>query len=150
MDTNYLSVVLQALKELNFILTNRAPELSAHYCIPLEPNKSEEVPNFMSVYLHRPTANSTEPSSRGGPGTRGNQHYRHARQSLPVPRYNQPTGRLDTYAHSHKDRSYHQPTYHNRDRHHSYSSPNHSCNPASNSYNGNMPCSTSDIHPLNT
>ena len=29
--TNNLNAVLQALKELNFILANRAPELSAHY-----------------------------------------------------------------------------------------------------------------------
>ena len=36
-DTNNLSAVLQTLKELNFILANRAPELSAHYGIPLEP-----------------------------------------------------------------------------------------------------------------
>ena len=36
-DINNLSAVLQALKELNFILANRAPELSAHYSIPLEP-----------------------------------------------------------------------------------------------------------------
>ena len=36
-DTNNLSAVLQVLKELNFILANRAPEFSAHYCFPLEP-----------------------------------------------------------------------------------------------------------------
>ena len=36
-DTNNLSAVLQALKELNFILANRAAELSAYYGIPLEP-----------------------------------------------------------------------------------------------------------------
>ena len=148
-DTNNLSAVLQALQELNFILANKAPELSAHYGIPLEPQQVsiEEVPDFVTAYLHRPTANSTEPSSRGGPRTRGNQHYRHARQSSPVLRYNQPTGRLVTYTHSCKDRSYHQPSYHKRDRCHSYSSPNHSCNPSSNYYNGNRPC---DMHPLNT
>ena len=38
-DTNNLSAVLQALKELNVILANRAPELSAHYGIPLEPQQ---------------------------------------------------------------------------------------------------------------
>ena len=36
-DINNLSAVLQALKELIFVLVNRAPELSAHYSIPLEP-----------------------------------------------------------------------------------------------------------------
>ena len=56
------------------------------------------------------------------------------------------------YAHSHKDRSYHQPSYNNWDRCHLYSSPNHLCNPANNSYhnNSNMPHSTNDMHPLNT
>ena len=29
-DTNNLAEVLQALKELNFVLANRAPELAAH------------------------------------------------------------------------------------------------------------------------
>ena len=91
MDTNNLSAVLQALKELNFILANRAPELSAHYGISLEPQQvyAEEVPKFISEYLSRPTANTTEHSSRGRPKTRGNQHYRHARQSSPVPSHNQ-------------------------------------------------------------
>ena len=36
-DTNNLTPVLQALKELNFMLANRAPELAAHYNMPLEP-----------------------------------------------------------------------------------------------------------------
>ena len=36
-DTNNLSTILHALKELNFILANRAPELAAHYGILLEP-----------------------------------------------------------------------------------------------------------------
>ena len=36
-DTNNLSIVLQALKELNFILANRAPELPVHYGFPLKP-----------------------------------------------------------------------------------------------------------------
>ena len=35
-DTNNLAVVLQALKELNFVLANRAPELAAHYNMLLE------------------------------------------------------------------------------------------------------------------
>ena len=36
-NTNNLAEVLQALKELNFILANRAPELASHYNMPLEP-----------------------------------------------------------------------------------------------------------------
>ena len=36
-NTNNLAEVLQALKELNFILANRAPELPLHYNMPLEP-----------------------------------------------------------------------------------------------------------------
>ena len=89
-DTNNLPTVLQALKELNFILANRAPELSAHYGFPLEPHKisTEEVPDFISAYLSRPSANLSEHSSRGRPRTRGNHQYRLSRQSLPVPRYN--------------------------------------------------------------
>ena len=67
MDTNNLSAVMQALKELNFILANRAPELAAHYDMPLEPQQvsAEEVSNFISAYLKRPTASSTEHGSRG-------------------------------------------------------------------------------------
>ena len=36
-NTNNLAEVLQALKELNFILANRAPVLASHYNMPLEP-----------------------------------------------------------------------------------------------------------------
>ena len=36
-NTNNLAEVLQALKELNFILANRAPELASHYDMLLEP-----------------------------------------------------------------------------------------------------------------
>ena len=55
-DTNNLSAVLQALKEHNCILANRAPELSADYGIPLQPQQvpAEEVPDFVSVYLTSP------------------------------------------------------------------------------------------------
>ena len=52
---NNLSVVLQALKELNFILANRASEMSALYGFPLDPHQisTEEVPDFISTYLSR-------------------------------------------------------------------------------------------------
>ena len=36
-NMNNLAEVLQALKELNFVLANRAPELASHYNIPVEP-----------------------------------------------------------------------------------------------------------------
>ena len=35
-NTNNLAEVLHALKELNFMLVNRAPELAAHYNMVLE------------------------------------------------------------------------------------------------------------------
>ena len=152
-DTNNLSIILQTLKKLNFVIANRAPELSAHYGIPLEPQQvsAKEVPDFISAYLNWPTDNTTDRNSRGRPGTSSNEHYRYTGQSSPVPRYNQQTSRSNTSAHSHKDRSYHQPNYHNRNSCHLYSSPNHLSNPASNSYhnNSNMPCRTNGMHPLN-
>ena len=124
-DTNNLTAVLQGLKELNFILANRAPELSAHYGFPLEPQQisADEVPDFISAYLHRPTANPVQHSNRGRPRTRGNQQYRPSRQSLPVPRYNRQTNRSDAYPHFNRATSSYQSRYSDRDRHHSYSSP---------------------------
>ena len=49
-DMNNLSEVLQALKELNFILANRALELACYYNMPLEPHQktAEEVPLTLS------------------------------------------------------------------------------------------------------
>ena len=66
-DTNNLATVLQALKELNFMLANRAPELAAHYSIPLELQQvsAEKAPDFINAYLNRPTANNTKYSNRG-------------------------------------------------------------------------------------
>ena len=75
-DMNNLAALLQALKELNFELTNRASELTAHYSIPLELQQvfAEEGPNFTNAYLNRLTANNTKYSNRGRPRTRGVQH----------------------------------------------------------------------------
>ena len=102
-DTNTLSAVLQALRELNSILANRPPRLSAHHDFLLEPQQTsaEEIPEFISAYLNRPTANPPKHSSRGRPRTRGNHQYRSSRKSLPVPRYNyherhRQTNRSDT------------------------------------------------------
>ena len=56
-DTKNLAMVLQTLKELNFVLANRSPELAAHYNMPLEPQQisAEEVPNLVKAHLHCPT-----------------------------------------------------------------------------------------------
>ena len=152
-DTNNLSVVLQALKELNFILANRAPELSAHCGIQLEPPQvsAEEASNFVSAYLTRPTSNTIKHSSRGRPRTWGNQHNQYTRQSSPILRSNQQTHRSDIHAYSNKYRSYNQTSYDNRNMHYLHSSLNHSHNPANNSYHNtsSMPCNT-EMYTSNT
>ena len=150
-DTNNLPAVLQALKELNFISANRASELSAHYGFSLKSQQvsTQEVPDFISTYLHRPTANSDQHSSRGSPRTRGDQQYRPQRQSLPVPRYNRQTNRSDTYPHFNRARSSYQSRYRDRE-YHSYSSSKyqHPHNQASHSYHNNS--NTPNMHPFNT
>ena len=162
MDTNNLPAVLQALKELNFILVNIAPGLSAHYGCPLEPWQisAEEVPDFISVYLNRPVANPPEHSSRGRPRTSGNHLYRPSRQSSPVPRYNyndrnRQTNRSHTYPNFNRfcqeDRASYQSRYSDRDRHHLYSTPEHqhqynqANNHAQHNTNNMSTLSTSDI-----
>ena len=104
-DANNLAAVLQALKELNFMIENRAPELAAHCSLLLEPHQvsAEEVPDFINAYLNRPTAYNIEHSSRGRPRTRGVQHNRYTGQSSPVPRYNQQSCRSDIHSHSNTD-----------------------------------------------
>ena len=69
MDTNNLAEVLQALKELNFTLANRALALAAHYNMALEPHQSsaEEVPELVKAYLHCGTAYNPKHSIRGRP-----------------------------------------------------------------------------------
>ena len=56
------------MKELNFILANRAPELSAHYGFLLKPCQisTEEVPDFVSAYLNRPTTLPGMTATEGG------------------------------------------------------------------------------------
>ena len=140
-DTNNLSAVLQALKELNFVLTNRALNYQLTMVYHWNLNKS-----LLKRYLillvcaltgPQPTPLSIAIEGDQGPG---NQHYRYARQSSPVPRYNQQTSRLDTHAYSHKNRFYHQPSYNNRSRCHSHSPFNHLHNAASNSYDNVTLC----------
>ena len=52
-NTNNLAEVLQALKELNFVLANRTPEQASHYNMPLEPQQIsvEEVPKLLGLTL---------------------------------------------------------------------------------------------------
>ena len=74
-DMNNLAEVLQALKELKFMLANRAPELAAHYNMMLEPChvSAEEVPDLVKAHLLHATAYNPEQSIRGRPHSRGNQ-----------------------------------------------------------------------------
>ena len=59
-NTNNLAEVLQALRELNFMLANRAPELAAHYNMALEPCQIlAEVPNLVKAHLHCNAAYNT-------------------------------------------------------------------------------------------
>ena len=90
-NTNNLAEVLLALKELNFILANRAPELASHYNMPLEPQQitAEEVPKLFRPHLNHNIAYNPEHSIRGRPHCRGNQHHWYNQQSSPLLRYNQ-------------------------------------------------------------
>ena len=151
-DTNNLAAVLQALKELIFMLANRAPELAAHYGMPLEPHQVsvEEVPDFVSAYLNRPTTYNIEHSSRGRARARGVQHNRYKRQSSPVPRYNQQSHRSDVHCHSNTDRLYNQTSYNSRNRCHLHSSLNHLHNVPINPYNSSNVQHNIDMHSSNT
>ena len=152
-DTHNLAAVLQALKELNFMLTNRAPDLAAHYGMPLEPHQisAEEVPDFVNAFLNRPTTYNIEHSSRGRQRTRGVQHNRYTRQFSPVPRYNQQSCRSDIHSHSNTDRLYNKTSYNNRNRHHLHSSLNHSHNIPNNPYHNTSNTQHNiDMHSSNT
>ena len=98
-NTNNLAEVLQALKELNIILANRAPELAAHYNMALEPHQisAEEVSNLVKANLHCNAAYNLEHSIRGRPCSRGNQYHWYNQQSSPLPGYNQQPQRTDAH-----------------------------------------------------
>ena len=85
-NTNNLAEVLLTLKELNFVLANRAPELATHYNMMLEPCQisAEEVPDFVKAHLYHATAYNPEQSIRGRPCSRGNQYHGYNRQSSPL------------------------------------------------------------------
>ena len=105
-DTNNLAEVLQALKELNFMLANRAPEPATHYNMTLELHQisAEDIPNLVQAHLHCNAAYKLEHSIRGRPHSRGNQYHWYNQQSSPSPRYNQQSQRSD--AHFHSNRNY--------------------------------------------
>ena len=105
-DKNNLAEVLQALKELNFMLANRAPELAAHYNIVLEPHQisAVEVPDLVKAHLHCNAGYNLEYSVRGRPYSKGNQYHQYNWQSSLLLRYNQQSQRSD--AHFHSNRNY--------------------------------------------
>ena len=76
-DLNNLAEVFKALKELNFVLANRAPEVASYYNMELEPRKitAEEVPDLVRAHPNWNTAYNAECSTRGRPHSRGNQHH---------------------------------------------------------------------------
>ena len=118
-DTNNLAEVLQALKELNFILANRAPELAAHYNMALElcQISAEEVPKLVKAHLHCNVAYNLEHSIRGRPHSRGNEYHWYNWQPSPLLRYNQQSQTSD--AHFHSNRNYNNTHHHINSQHNS-------------------------------
>ena len=104
-NTYNLAEILQALKQLNFMLANRAPELVAHYNMLLEPCQitEEEVPDLVRAHLHHNSAYNPEDSIRGRPHSRGNQYHQYSQQSSLLPRYNQYSERSDNCFHSNRN-----------------------------------------------
>ena len=129
-NTNNLAEVLQALKELNFVLANRALELAAHYNMMLElcQISAEEVPELVKAHLHHATAYNPQHSIRGRPHSRGNQYHWYNRQSSPLPRYNEQAQRSDAHFHPHPNRNYSYTHYHNNSKHNSPHPVRHSHN----------------------
>ena len=117
-NMNNLAEVLQALKELNLVLVNRAKELVAHSNMTLEPHQisAKEVPDLAKAHLYCATAYNPEQSTRGRPCSRSNQYYQYNRQSSPLPRYNQQAHRSDAHFHSHPNRNYNNTNYHNNSK----------------------------------
>ena len=76
-NTNNLAEVVKGLRELNFVLANRAPELASYYNMELEPRQItvEEVLDLVRADLNQNTAINAEYSTRGRPCSRGNQHH---------------------------------------------------------------------------
>ena len=140
-NINNLVEVLQALKELNFVLANRAPGLAAHYNMTLEPCQisAEEVPDLVMAHLHHATAYNPEQSIRGRPHSRGNQYHWYNRQSSPLPRYNQQAHMSDAHFHSHPNRNYNNTNYHNNSKHNSPHPTRHTHNTSNSQVNAINP-----------
>ena len=104
-NTNNLAEVLQALKELNFVLANRTPELASHYNMALELYQitADEVPDLVRAHFHCNTTYNPEHSIRGRPHCRGNQYHWYSWESSPLLRYNQQSERSDTHLHSNRN-----------------------------------------------
>ena len=106
------------MKELNFVLANRTPELAAHYNITLEPCQisAEEVPDLVKAHLYCATAYNPKQSIRGRPHSRGNQYHGYNRQLSPLLRYNQQAHRSDAHFHSYPNGNYNNTNYHNKSK----------------------------------
>ena len=86
------------------MLANVAPELAAHYNMPLEPCQiTAEVPDLVRAHLQCNSAYNPEHSIRGRPCSRGNQYHWYSQQSSLLLRYNQHSERSDTHFHSNID-----------------------------------------------
>ena len=61
-DTNNLAEVLKALRELNFVLANRAPELASYYNMELQQRQitAEDIPSLVRAHLNCNTAYNAE------------------------------------------------------------------------------------------
>ena len=102
-NTNNLAEVLQAIKELSFMLANRTLELAAHYNMPLEACQiTAEVPDLVRAHLYCNPAYNPEHSIRGRPHSQGNQYHWYSQQSSLLLRYNQHSERSDTHFHSNR------------------------------------------------
>ena len=102
-NTNNLAEVLQALKEVNFMLANRSPELAAQYNMVLEPHQiSVEVPDLVKAHLLLNAAYSLEHSVRETPHSRGNQYHQYSQQSSLLLRYNQQSEGSNTHFYSNR------------------------------------------------
>ena len=148
-DTNNLAEGLQTLKELNFVLANRSPEVAAHCNIMLEPCQisTEEVPDLVKAHLHCATAYNPKQSIRGRPHSRGNQYHWYTRQSSPLPSYNQQVQRSDAHIHPHPNRNYSNTHYHNNSECNSPHPVRHTHNTSSSQVNaiGSQFPNTSDL-----
>ena len=89
------------------MLSNRVPELAAHYNMALEPHQisTEEVPKLVKAHLHHTTAYNLEHSIRGRPHSRGNQYHWYNRWLSPLLRYSQQLQRSDACFHPNRNYS---------------------------------------------